>query len=636
MERRTAAEAWWRAALVFVSLITLAAGCRSMPVPHAAEEAEPAVSAKPVVAVLPFTNTSGNPDQAQFVDGITKQIFTALSMSPVLTVISQESTSFYKGAQLDIQQVGKELGAGYVVAGSARKAGDSMWFSASLIDLRTGKQIWSETDERDVKDVASVQQEISLQISIACLNAALAENPNHMQLYAPLANAYLALSSIQQDEQTWLLDSAFKTAAKCLDLSFDESDLSCVGAMLTVAQGLTYHKTITYLEEALAGHPDKLWLYLLLSDLYANIPTHDAEEKKRAYAEKALERDPDSAYAHWRIAFNYLQRYSGEIEWGAEKKGLEMAEKCVAVRENMYWCHRALAVACLANDLPDQAIAEAQRALAIDPTLPIGYALLANAYLAADRYGDIPDSVIAYWGLGETYRDMGRYGDAIAAYQYVSTLEPDLPGTYVSLANSYISLWTFLGTHDPQVLDRAIEMAQKALTLDEDHIQARAVLARIHLSRKEYEEAAVEAQKAISIDPYDRYGLACMARVLNASGNPEKAVKAVDRMRQVDPNTGFCELAEAYHRMGEFEKAVGMYRQALALHTDYETSFEGHLSLAILYSELERSEEAKAEAVEVLKLVPDFSVNAWSERAVYQDPASIKRNAALLYRAGLK
>ena len=632
MERRTAGEAWWRVALVFVGLITLAGGCRSMPVPHAAEEAAPAVSANPVVAVLPFRNTSGNPDQAQFVDAITKQIFTKLSMSPNFTVISQESTSFYKGAELDIQQVGQELGAGYIVEGGARKAGDSMWFSASLVDVGTGEQVWSETDERDVKDAASFQEEIALQIGIACLNDALVDNPNHIQLYAPLAKAYVALSSRQQDEQSRLLDSAFGTVVRCLDLSFDESDLDCVYAMFTVAPALTYSKTITYLEEVRARNPDKIWPYLQLAELY--FKTSDGREKAVAYVEEVLKRDPDSAYAHWWLSLYHWGLYVSEMLPGAEEKALEMAKKCVEVRENMYWCHRALALAYLANDLPDQAIVEAQRTLAIDPNF--GNALLADAYLDADRYGDIPESVIALWGLGETFRDLGQYEEAIASYGQVSTLEPSIPGAYANRAHAYLSLWTHLRTHDPQVLHRAVEMAQKALALDENHIPARAMLARAYLWKKEYKKAAIEAQKAISVDPEDRNGLACMARILNATGHPQEAIETVDRMRQVDPKTGFCELGEAYHRMGEFEKAVDMYKQALALHTDYETSFESHLSLAILYGELERSEEARTEAVEVLKLVPNFSVDAWSGRSVCQDPASIKRYTALLYRAGLK
>jgi len=610
-------------------------GCSLMPTTPLppAEEAAPLPSGKPVLAVLPFGNMSGNPDQAGFADGITKELFTKLTAGPAFSVISQNSTSFYGGGELDMEQVGQELGADYLVAGGTRKVGDSVWITVRLIDAETGDDIWEMTDECGLKDIASFQEEMSLQIAIACMNDALAVNPNNMQLYSALAYSYHALSAIQQDEQSRLLDKAFETAAECLNVSFDESSADCVGAMLTVSPAIGYRKTISYLEEIQSGNPDRIWPYLLLSDLHGYMVS---AEDAIAAAEEALKRDPDSVYGHWRMSFGHLQAWGTVMEPGAKEKALEMAKKCVTLGENVYWCQRALGHAYLANDLLDQAIAAAQTAISIDPNEISGYTLLVDAYLAADRYGDTPDTVLALWGMGGIYSDMGRYGDAIAAYQYISTLEPDLPGTYANLANAYLSLWTLLGTYDPQVLDRATEMAQKAISLDQSNVSARATLAGVHLWKREYGQAAVEARKAIGMDPDDGNGYSCMARILNATGKPVEAIEMADMMRKTDPDGGFIELGEAYHGMGRYEEAIDAYKQALARDTDYETSFRSHVSLAILYSELGRSRDAESEAAEVLKLFPDFSVGVWGGRAVYQDQASLQHNMALLRKAGLK
>ena len=141
----------------------------------AAKEAAPAekmastVSEKPSIAVLPFDNMSGDPEQEYFSDGMTEEIITKLSVNPMLMVIARNSTFFYKGKQFTIRQIGEELRARYVVEGSVRKAGNSVRITAQLIDVVTGGHLWAGNYDRELKDVFSLQDEIALQI-VANLN----------------------------------------------------------------------------------------------------------------------------------------------------------------------------------------------------------------------------------------------------------------------------------------------------------------------------------------------------------------------------------------------------------------------------------------------------------------------------------
>jgi adenylate cyclase len=116
---------------------------------------------KPSIAVLPFDNMSGDPDQAYFADGITEDIITALSRSPWLFIIARNSTFTYKGKNVDVKRVAHELGVRYVLEGSVRKAGNRIRVTALLIDGTTGGHVWSERYDGELADVFDLQDEIT-------------------------------------------------------------------------------------------------------------------------------------------------------------------------------------------------------------------------------------------------------------------------------------------------------------------------------------------------------------------------------------------------------------------------------------------------------------------------------------------
>jgi adenylate cyclase len=135
----------------------------------AGEAAKPSLALpdKPSVAVLPFTNMSGDPDQEYFADGIAEDVITALSRYPSLFVIARNSSFAYKDRAVDVKLVGRELGVRYVLEGSLRKAGNRIRVTAQLVEAGTGNHIWAERYDRDLVDIFAVQDEITEAVTIA-------------------------------------------------------------------------------------------------------------------------------------------------------------------------------------------------------------------------------------------------------------------------------------------------------------------------------------------------------------------------------------------------------------------------------------------------------------------------------------
>jgi len=122
----------------------------------------PALPEKPSIAVLPFQNMSGDPEQEYFADGMVEDIITGLSRIKWLFVIARNSTFAFKGQSVDVKQVGRQLGVRYVLEGSVRKAGDRVRVTAQLIDAETGAHVWAERYDRAMDDIFALQDDITL------------------------------------------------------------------------------------------------------------------------------------------------------------------------------------------------------------------------------------------------------------------------------------------------------------------------------------------------------------------------------------------------------------------------------------------------------------------------------------------
>jgi TolB-like protein len=126
--------------------------------------ASPALPDRPSIAVLPFQNMSGDPEQEYFADGMVEEVITALSRIRWLFVIARNSSFVYKGRAVDIKQVGRELGVRYVLEGSVRKAGDRIRITGQLIDTTTGAHIWADRIDGGVEDIFNLQDQVTASV----------------------------------------------------------------------------------------------------------------------------------------------------------------------------------------------------------------------------------------------------------------------------------------------------------------------------------------------------------------------------------------------------------------------------------------------------------------------------------------
>ena len=143
------------------SLEELVAAQDHLPSPADAQKAILDGPDKPSIAVLPFANMSGDPEQEYFADGVAEDIITELSRMSAFFVMARNSSFNYRGRALDAKQVGRELGVRYIVEGSVRRAGGRVRLTANLIEAETGKNVWAEKYDRDLADIFTVQDEIT-------------------------------------------------------------------------------------------------------------------------------------------------------------------------------------------------------------------------------------------------------------------------------------------------------------------------------------------------------------------------------------------------------------------------------------------------------------------------------------------
>jgi adenylate cyclase len=159
------------------------AAAKSLPGPTPAL----ALPDKPSIAVLPFKNISGDPEQEYFADGMVEDIIIALSRYPSLFVIARNSSFSFKGREVDVKQVGRELGVRYVLEGSLRKSGNRVRVTAQLVEAETGNHVWAERYDRDLSDIFAVQDEITEATTIA-IAPVIADAERQRAIRKPPAN----------------------------------------------------------------------------------------------------------------------------------------------------------------------------------------------------------------------------------------------------------------------------------------------------------------------------------------------------------------------------------------------------------------------------------------------------------------
>jgi adenylate cyclase len=276
---------------------------------------------KPSIAVLPFTNISGDKEQEYFSDGITNDIITELSKFSNLFVIASNSVFTYKGKPVKVDAVGRDLGVRYVLEGSVQKAADRVRINAQLVDAATSRHLWADRYDRDLRDVFAVQDEITKSI-VTALQVVLTadEERRAARRYTDVLEAY---------------------------------DLFLRGR--------------NYL---LAGRETGAFMR----------GTRQANLQARELFERAISLDPKfaAAYAEKSITyfFNFVMPLSRDPE--LLRAAREAAQRSVALDDSLALAHARLSWVYLAQRDHDQAVAEGKRAIALDPNDAENYAQLGN------------------------------------------------------------------------------------------------------------------------------------------------------------------------------------------------------------------------------------------------------------------
>jgi adenylate cyclase len=393
----------------------------------------------PSIAVLPFVNMSEDPKQEFLSDGITEEIITALSKLHYLFVISRQSTFSYKGKPVKVKQVSEELGVRYVLEGSVQRSGGRIRINAQLIDALTGRHLWAERYDRDLKDIFALQDEITLKIVRA------------MQV------------KLTDGEQ---LAAATKSTGK--------PRLEC-----------------------------------------------------------------------------YLKTMEGfKIYEGFNIEATRMAQRI------------------------------AEETIAMCPEYPTAYVLMG----------------------------------------------------FVHLMECILRI----GKSPQESIEKGIEMAQKALAIDDSISMPHSLLCSLYVQKREYEKSIAEGERAVGLDPNGAFAHEWYAASLSCAGRPEEAIPIFQKANRLHPvgNTGlYVNYGAALRMAGRFEEAVSTYKKALQRAPD---NILAHVGLAATYSMMGHEKEARAEAEEVLRLNPKFSLGAYGRMTPYKDQVQIDRLVDALRKAGLK
>jgi len=364
---------------------------------------------KPSIAVLPFDNMSGDPEQEYFSDGITEQIITGLSNVPKLFVISRNATFTYKGKPVKPRQVAEELGVQYVLEGSVQKSGDRIRITAQLIDALSGHHLWAEHYDRELTDIFAVQDELTIKIMTAMrVKLTSGEQARVFEKSTKNLNAYFKYLKGREHidrnnkednviaqkflEEAISLDPGFALAQTLLGAAYMNDILMGLtkDPRASIAQAVKLTQNAIELDESLARPHAMLALIYALTGRY---------EEASVECERALELGPNDERAYFLVgsALRFAGRWAEAIPvyekairlnpfpqsntyyglglaysfTGQFEKGIEACQKATQDNPNDLYAHVLLSAAYSLAGRDEEAQATAEKVLQIDPKFTV-------------------------------------------------------------------------------------------------------------------------------------------------------------------------------------------------------------------------------------------------------------------------
>jgi adenylate cyclase len=395
---------------VGVHRVSIVADAAPILVKGAAVAAKTEVSSadRPSIAVLPFANMSGDPEQEYFADGISEDIITGLSKLRWFFVIARNSSFTYKGKAVDVKRVARELGVRYVLEGSVRKGGNRVRITAQLIDAATSNHIWADRYDGDLTDIFDLQDKIT-KSAVAAIEPKLLE-----------AEAMRSQSRPSEDLGAWEL----VMKANSLLWRQTKTDSEAAIAMLTKA-------TERYPDYAPAH--SMLAFALLLRAIPAGVARNLDVKNAAVLATRAAEIDDNDPWAH--LALGYAEFLKRRTEHAVQE-----FQRALEINPNFAAAHGYLGTAFAFDGQSDQAIIHSNLALRMSPQDPqnaiFNVGLAAANYLAgqfAEAIGCARKAVQQRSGWPPGHRiycaslaQAGQLDEARAALDRLKDLQPDI------------------------------------------------------------------------------------------------------------------------------------------------------------------------------------------------------------------
>ena len=320
---------------------------------------------KPSIAVLPFTNMSGDPEQEYFANGITESVVTELSRFQNLFVIARNSTRSYKSNSREARQVSEAMGVRYVLEGNVQRSKDRVRINVQLVDALTGRHLWGERYDKALIDLFAVQDEVTREIV-----ATLATEDGRLA-------------------KAWQERTARKGTESLNAYELDLRGWKAYGPWTKDA----FERAEELFEKAIAADPDYARPYANLAlitvwQVYSNFIPEESLERAVELAKESIARDDGEAWGHWALGAAYLKLGSHERAVAEYERALQLNSNDADVLAESAW---PLSYA----GRPDEGIENARSAMRLNPRYPDWY----------------------LWALGVASYDARRYEEAVTALE---------------------------------------------------------------------------------------------------------------------------------------------------------------------------------------------------------------------------